>query len=147
MSRPLVGGVVLLLALPVSAQSAADEPGYVAVLSAITVPAVVFDLLVAGGLFRDGFARKGSAINAVSFGGVAFTIGAILALTFVGDTRVKGIWTSLAAGASIIGLGSGVLGIWGMLHGPPPEPTPPPLVPAVVVSPSGTPTFGLSGAL
>jgi hypothetical protein len=165
----------LLLALPASAQSASDEPGYALAMIVAVSPALVFDSLVINHLLKDGTVRKGFAMNAVIFGGVAATIGVMLALTFWGDTRVKPIWTPLGVGVAVVGAGSSMLGVWGLLHKRPeaevlqpvepsieqaPDqltPSAPPLVPAEIpmlrifpsfgFTRSGAVTFGLTGAM
>ena len=137
-------------------------------------PALAFDALIAQNLFSDGTVRKGFSINAAVFGAIAATIGVGLSLMFWGDTRVKPIWTSLGVGCAVVGVGTAVMGVWGMLHvrrppevqevlpsDPPPgevpfTPSAPPLPeeiplirvsPLFGVSPSGGLLFGLSGTL
>ena len=164
---------LVLIASTARAQSAADEPGYVLVLASTAAPALLFDALMAKNLFDDGTVRKGFAINGIAFGAVAMTMGALLALTFWGDTRVKPIWTPLAVGLAVVGVGTAVMGIWGLVHvrkeaprepAPLPvdgeevpwTPTPPPLpnespqmrlTPLFGVSRTGAVLFGLGGTL
>jgi hypothetical protein len=165
--------VLVVSAVAAQAQSAADEPGYALVMATTAAPALLFDVLIAKNLFEDGTVRKGFAINAAIFGGVATTLGAILASTFWGDTRVKPIWVPLAFSLAAIGLGTVMMGIWGLLHqrgavapaadplpsDPDPGPfTPPPpplpeeipllrLMPLLGVSERGAMLFGVSGSL
>ena len=172
MNRALALAVVAL-ALSAHAQGSSSEPGYVLVLATTAAPALIFDIIVAKNLLDDGMVRKGYAVNTVIFGLIATTIGGGLALMFWGDTRVKPFWMPIGVGLAVIGLGSAVLGAWGMFHvrRPPEEvlPADPPpgdfvplapsapalpdeiplirVTPLFGVTPSGSLLFGLSGTL
>ena len=107
---------LVFIATSAHAQTAADEPAYALVMATTAAPALIFDILVSTQLIQEGTVRRGWAINSIAFGGVATTIGVLLAATFWGDTRVKPIWTPLSVGLATVGVGSIVLGIWGLVH-------------------------------
>lgn len=167
--------VVLVAAGSVRAQTGNDEAAMAILLTATSAPALLFDVLIAKNLFDDGTVRKGLSINACIFGAIATTAGVGFTAALWGDTRTKPIWTPLGASLAIVGVGTVVLAIWGMLHvrrpaeaievlpgdpapGPftpsPPPPSPLPeeiplirVMPLFGVSPSGALLFGVSGTL
>jgi len=160
--------IVLLAPALGHAQSAADEPGYAIVLATTAAPALLFDLLMAGGLLgTEGVVRKGFAINGLVFGSIATVIGSGLTALFITDTRVKPIWTPLGASLGVVGVTTLVVALYSLIRArpvapptdrvrlpdsipiAPSKPPPSPDLPQLLfgVSPGGGVFFGLSGRL